>query len=92
MPSTSGLKNYLVVTALRGNVTSTARGMILFFRRSICLTSQNESSVTREKIDTLSKRLDKLGLGTNGGDELQSTRGNALLALVDLVALYLIPR
>jgi hypothetical protein len=36
--------------------------------------------VTREKIDTLLKLLDKLGLGTNDGDavrKLQLTRGDA---------------
>jgi len=42
--------------------------------------------VTREKIDTLLEWLDKLGLGTaSDGDvvhQLQSARGDALLALV----------
>jgi len=36
--------------------------------------------VTREKIDTLLKWLDKLGLGTNGEDAVrkpQSTQGDA---------------
>jgi hypothetical protein len=50
--------------------------------------------VTREKVDILLKWLDKLGLGTDDGVEvhkLQSTRGDALLALAVLVALYLVP-
>jgi hypothetical protein len=50
--------------------------------------------VTKEKVDTLLKWLDKQGLGINDGDPVhkpQSKRGDALLTLVVLVALYLTP-
>ena len=46
-------------------------------RRTTQLTSPKESSVTKEHIGALVKSLDRLGLGTNGGDvihNLQPTR------------------
>ena len=76
-----------MVPALRRNLTGPARGMILSFRRSIRLTGRKESTVTREKIDTLLKLLNQVGLGTDAVHKLQATQGDALLALVVLVAL-----
>ena len=50
------------------------------------LTGQQESSGTKEMIATLLERLDRLDLGTNGGDDAvgkqDSTRTEALLTLV----------
>ena len=59
--------------------------MIPSFRRSIHLTGQKESSVTKEQIDALLKLADKLDGGTNDGDaihKLQSTQSDALLMSV----------
>ena len=50
--------------------------------------------MTREKIDTLLKCLDKLGFGISDDDairQLQSPRSDALLALVVSVTRYLVP-
>ena len=50
--------------------------------------------MTREKIDTLSKCLDKLGFGISDDDpvrQLQLARSDALLALVALITCYLVP-
>ena len=50
--------------------------------------------MTKEKVDTLLKWLDKLGLGMGDSDaarQLQSQRSDALLALVVLAVLYLVP-
>ena len=60
--------------------------MIPSFQRSIHLTGQKESSVTKEQIDALLKLLDKLGGGTNDGDAihmLQSMQSDALLVSVN---------
>ena len=49
--------------------------------------------MTREKIDTLLKCMDKLGFGIGDEDavrQLQSPRSDALLALVVLVTRYLV--
>ena len=90
--SASGLKTYPVIPGFRGDVTGGTQGTILSFLRNICLTGQNESSVTRERIDTLFEWLDRLGLWTNDGDAvhtLQSAQGDALFALVVLVVLLI---
>ena len=74
-----------MVLALRRNVTGPARGTIPSFGRNIRLISWKETSVTREKIDTLLKLVDRLGLRTDDGDvapKLQSTRSDALLQSV----------
>ena len=80
-----GLTNYSVVQAIRRNIAGTARGTIPSLRRSIHLTGQKESSVTKGHIDALLKLLDKLDGGTNDGDAIhcpQSTQSDALFTSV----------
>ena len=60
--------------------------MIPSLQRSIHLTGQKESPVTKKQIDALLKLLDKLYGGTNDGDaihNLQPTQTDALLMSVN---------
>ena len=93
MYSAPVLTNCLAVQGIRRNVTVTPRGTILSLERSIRLTGQKEPSTTKEQIDALLKRLDKLGVGVNDGDAthtLQPERSGALLASAILAPLCLI--
>ena len=82
MSSTSIFKadNIFGGTAICRKVVVTGRGTIMSLRRSTCLTSQKESAVTKEQIDTLLKWLDNAGVGMNDAvRNLQSARSDALL-------------
>jgi len=62
--------------------------MILFLRQTTHLTGLKESSVKKEEFDALVKSLDRLGLGTSGGDadlRLQPARSSALLMSVSSI-------
>ena len=90
MPLALELTNCRIVHSSHRDVTVTAQGMFSALQQSTCLTGQNKLSVTREKINTSLKSLDKLGLGKNEDTvhRPQSTRGDVPpLASVILVPL-----
>ena len=58
--------------------------------QSACLTSPKESSVTKERINSLAKSLDELRLGMDDGDgayALQTMQGDTLLTSVIFIPL-----